>query len=183
MKKQITSSNVAPESHKATNKSQSMVRKVAIGFLAATIILTPTVWSISYATATSASHASGGMSNGFTGGSGASSNLELISLLKKNASSYRWVAATTGSQNAASYQLATEVPVMAIGGFNRSDNYPTLTQFKKYVSEGLIHYYIAGGGMGGQQNGGSSATSQISNWVSENYTARTVGGVTIYDLT
>lgn len=38
---------------------------------------------------------------------------ELVSLLLENASGYRWVAATTGSQNAAGYQLASELPVMA----------------------------------------------------------------------
>lgn len=38
---------------------------------------------------------------------------ELVSLLLENASGYRWAAATTGSQNAAGYQLASELPVMA----------------------------------------------------------------------
>lgn len=54
---------------------------------------------------------------------------ELVSLLLENASGYRWVAATTGSQNAAGYQLASELPVMAIGGFNGSDPAPTLAPF------------------------------------------------------
>ena len=50
------------------------------------------------------------------------------------------------ANSAAGYQLATGEPVMAIGGFNGTDPAPTLAQFEQYVSEGKIHYYIAGGG-------------------------------------
>lgn len=125
-----------------------------------------------------------GGGGGFLGGSGASNNSAVVSLLKKDADKYRWAAATTASQSAASYQLASEEPVMAIGGFNGTDAYPTLAQFKEYVKQGLIHYYISGGEMGGgQQNGGSSNASQIAQWVAKNFTAKTVNGTTIYDLT
>ena len=65
---------------------------------------------------------------------GASTSAELVNLLSTDASSYTWVAATVGSQNAASYQLASKDPVMAIGGFNGSDPSPTLEQFKQYVA-------------------------------------------------
>ena len=34
---------------------------------------------------------------------------------------------------------------MAIGGFNGSDPSPTLAQFKQYVADGEIHYFIGGG--------------------------------------
>lgn len=107
---------------------------------------------------------------------------KVIALLKQNASKYTWVAATTGSQSAAGYQLNSGYSVMPIGGFNGSDPAPTLAQFKKLVKQGKIHYYISGGGMGGQQNGGSQAASQISQWVAQNFTAKTVDGVTLYDL-
>jgi hypothetical protein len=72
--------------------------------------------------------------------------------------------------------------VMSLGGFNGSDPWPTLDVFKNYVESGQVHWFIAGGGFGGS-NGGSSATSEISQWVSENFTAQTVDGVTVYDLT
>ncbi|MFJ6939201.1 ArnT family glycosyltransferase [Streptomyces sp. NPDC101132] len=110
--------------------------------------------------------------------------------LSKDAGTYTWVAAAIGSQNAASYQLATEKPVMAIGGFNGSDPSPTLEQFRKYVEDGRIHYFIAGGGMGGGMGGGpggggpgSSVSSSVSTWVTENFTQVTIGGATFYDLT
>ncbi|MEV7240891.1 glycosyltransferase family 39 protein [Streptomyces sp. NPDC093248] len=105
-------------------------------------------------------------------------------LLETEAGRYTWVAASIGSQNAASYQLATGEPVMAIGGFNGTDPSPTLARFKKYVAEGKIHYFIAGGGMGGGMGGdGSGSASGISSWVQSNFKKVTVGSATFYDLT
>jgi hypothetical protein len=104
--------------------------------------------------------------------------------LEQNASSYTWVAATVGANNAAGYQLATQLPVMPIGGFNGSDPSPTLAQFKAYVAAGKIHYFIASGGGGfGNAMGGSNSSSAIASWVESTFTSTTVGGVTLYDLT
>ena len=74
---------------------------------------------------------------------------ELVAVLSADADSYTWIAATTGANSAAGYQLATGDPVMSLGGFNGSDPYPTLEQFQQYVADGEVHWYIAGGGMGG----------------------------------
>ncbi|MGW3625085.1 ArnT family glycosyltransferase [Streptomyces sp. NPDC000880] len=112
---------------------------------------------------------------------GASVNTEAAAKLKQNADAYTWAAAAIGSQNAASYQLATEKPVMSIGGFNGSDPSPTLAQFQQYVADGKIHYFIASGGDGGGPGGNSS--SGITSWVESTFTAVTVGGATLYDLT
>ncbi|MEU9259820.1 glycosyltransferase family 39 protein [Streptomyces sp. NPDC048212] len=133
----------------------------------------------------------GGTGEGGTGGggggmggllNGASVDSEAKTLLKQNADAYTWTAAAIGSQNAASYQLATGDPVMAIGGFNGSDPSPTLAQFKKYVEDGKIHYFVSGG-MGGGGMGGEGSSSRISAWVQENFTEVTVGSATFYDLT
>ncbi|MBN9105257.1 MAG: glycosyltransferase family 39 protein [Propionibacteriaceae bacterium] len=125
----------------------------------------------------------GGQGGGGMGGllNGADASAELVSALQADGSSYTWVAATTGSQNAASYQLASGYSVMAIGGFNGSDPSPTLAQFQADVAEGRIHYYI--GGSVGRSAGGSQTASEIATWVSENFTATTIGGTTVYDLT
>ncbi|GGN66952.1 hypothetical protein GCM10011579_038890 [Streptomyces albiflavescens] len=125
----------------------------------------------------------GGMGGGGVGGllNGATVGSEAKALLAKNADKYTWAAAAIGSQNSASYQLATGKPVMAIGGFNGTDPSPTLAQFKKYVEDGKIHYFISGGGMGGGGNSGTS--SQISSWVTANFKKVTVGSATFYDLT
>ena len=92
------------------------------------------------------------------------------------------MAAAVGSQNASGYQLAAGEPVMAIGGFNGSDPAPTLAQFEAYVAASDIHYFIGGDGIGGSA-GGSSDSQQIASWVASHFTAATVGGTTVYDLT
>ena len=95
-----------------------------------------------------------------TGGllDGSTSSAALTTLLETDASSYTWVAAAIGSNSAAGYQLATQEPVMAIGGFNGSDPSPTLAQFQQWVSHGKIHYFIAqGGGFGAGGGGGPNA--------------------------
>ncbi|UFR03358.1 glycosyltransferase family 39 protein [Streptomyces sp. Go40/10] len=126
----------------------------------------------------------GGMGGGAggVGGllNGASVSSEAKRLLERDAGKYTWAAASVGSQNAAGYQLATGEPVMAIGGFNGTDPSPTLARFKKYVEEGKIHYFIAGGGMGGGDSGTASA---ISSWVQSTFKKVTVGSATFYDLT
>jgi 4-amino-4-deoxy-L-arabinose transferase-like glycosyltransferase len=122
------------------------------------------------------------------GGGGAGSLLNSASvgtavtkLLKVDASSYKWVAAAIGSNSAAGYQLAAQESVMPIGGFNGSDPSPTLAEFTADVAAGDIHYFI--GGSVGAANGGSNVSSQIASWVEANFTAKTVDGVTLYDLT
>ena len=81
---------------------------------------------------------------------------EVSDLLSADSSAYTWAAATSGSQSAASYQLATGLPVMAIGGFNGGDPSPTLEQFQAYVADGAIHYYLSGGGRDGAGAGGAA---------------------------
>ncbi len=125
----------------------------------------------------------GGGPGGILGSS--QSNAALNKLLQANAGHYTWAAATVSANSAAGYQLASGEPVMAIGGFNGTDPAPTLAQFETYVAEGKIHYFIAGGSGGGPggASGSSSDASQITSWVESHYTAQTVGGVTVYDLT
>ncbi|MGW0173169.1 glycosyltransferase family 39 protein [Rhodococcus sp. NPDC003322] len=126
----------------------------------------------------------GGMGGGAAGGllNGSRPSDELTALLTDGADRYTWVAAAIGSNSASGYQLATQRPVMPIGGFNGSDPSPTLQQFQQYVDEGKVHYFIAGGGMGGGM-GGSGTASEITQWVTQNFTSSTVDGVTLYDLT
>ncbi|WP_028568647.1 glycosyltransferase family 39 protein [Salinispora tropica] len=106
---------------------------------------------------------------------------QLRELLELDSDRYTWVAATVGANNAAGYQLATGDPVMPVGGFNGTDPSPTVAEFQRYVADGRIHWFIGGGGFRGA-NGGSSASSEIAAWVAQTFEARTVDGVTIYDL-
>jgi hypothetical protein len=154
--------------------------------------------------AAGAPSAGGGLVGGLGlggGGAGGAGQTTVSSALKKalesDAGHYRWVAAVSGSQSAASLELGTGgEPVMAIGGFNNQGGNLSLAQFKAYVENGEIHYYIAsgsggagpgggtapgGGGLGG--GAGASSGSAISSWVKANFKAVKIGNQTVYDLT
>ena len=125
----------------------------------------------------------GGAGGGFGGGLSGSTQVSsaLIKLLEQDASKYKWIAATEGSQEAAPIELATGGDaVMAIGGFNGTDPTPTLAQFQAMVAKGEIHYYV---GRGASSFGGGTGSSAIASWVAAHFTAQTVGGTTVYDLT
>ena len=121
-------------------------------------------------------------SNGQELSSGSESTSELTAMLVNAGTT--WSAATNGSQSAATYELASNTAVMAIGGWS-SDPAPTLDQFIQYVADGKIHYYIAGGQGGSQREGqsGGSTSSAIQEWVEANFASTTVGISTVYDLT
>jgi 4-amino-4-deoxy-L-arabinose transferase-like glycosyltransferase len=114
------------------------------------------------------------------GGEGATVSSALIKLLKNTSTT--WAAATIGSQQAAPLELASGKSVISIGGFTGSDNAPTLTQFKQWVAEGKIRYFVGGAAMGGR-GGNGGAASEISQWVSSSFKSTTVGNSTVYDLT
>jgi hypothetical protein len=145
---------------------------------------------------------SSGLGGGVSGG-GSTTSTALDTALQRTTN--RWAAATVGAQNAASLELSSDTAVMAIGGFTGSDASPTLAQLKAYVAAGDIHYFVVsngGGGAGsspgaaptgtrpsgapsGRDGGGSSSgtSSAITAWVKANFTATTIGGQTVYDLT
>jgi hypothetical protein len=101
-------------------------------------------------------------------------------LLEQDASSYKWVAATGGSEAAAPLELATGDAVMAIGGFNGTDPWPTLAGFEELVAKHEIHYYV---GEGSESFGGGQGSSAIAKWVAANFKKETVGGEIVYNLT
>jgi 4-amino-4-deoxy-L-arabinose transferase-like glycosyltransferase len=133
-----------------------------------------------------------GGGGGFRGGGGGIGGLlnastpsaALTDLLEQNSNQYTWVAATVGSNTASGYQLATSLPVMAIGGFNGTDPAPTLAQFQRDVAQGKIHYFIAGGAAaaGGPGSSTASDATEISGWVTTHFSSLSVSGVTVYDL-
>jgi 4-amino-4-deoxy-L-arabinose transferase-like glycosyltransferase len=120
----------------------------------------------------------GGPGGGLGGNTQVSS--ALMKLLEQDSSSYKWVAATEGSEEAAPLELATGDAVMAIGGFNGTDPWPTLAVFKELVAKHEVHYYV---GQGSHSFGGSRGSSAIASWVAAHFTKETVGGQTVYDLT
>ena len=123
-----------------------------------------------------------GGADGTGGGLGGNTQVSsaLVKLLEQDASSYKWVAATEGSEGAAPLELATGDAVMAIGGFNGTDPWPTLAAFEQLVAKHEIHYYV---GQGSESFGGGRGSSAIASWVSAHFKKETVGSQTVYDLT
>jgi 4-amino-4-deoxy-L-arabinose transferase-like glycosyltransferase len=108
---------------------------------------------------------------------------ELTALLQRDAGAHTWAAAAIGSNSAAGYQLASGAPVMALGGFNGTDPFPTLERFQQLVADGEIHYFVGEAGRSNTGSGGSDEAHRIGLWVEENFTPNTVGGTTVFDLT
>ena len=74
--------------------------------------------------------------------------------------------------------------MLAIGGFTGSDPAPTLAEFEKLVAAHEIHYFVASGGAGRAGRVAAPGTGRRSLRGSSSTTpARTVGGMTVYDLT
>ncbi|MFI8588835.1 glycosyltransferase family 39 protein [Pseudonocardia alni] len=117
-------------------------------------------------------------------GSGGTNSAELTSLLAatRSSSGTTWSAAVATSQTAASLELSSGTAVMATGGWSGSDSAVTLAEFQSDVEQGRIAYYVAGGQGGGPGGQSDSTSSLIATWVAEHYTATTVGGQTVYDL-
>jgi len=127
--------------------------------------------------------------NGFSGGpaagdggfgGGAQVDDALTAYLAANRGSATWIVAVNGANQAGSIELATGLPVMAMGGFSGSDPAPTLEQLQAYVASGQLRFVLIGNGGGGGPNGGSSG---ISAWVTANGTlVEEVGNGALYDL-
>ncbi|USX52179.1 glycosyltransferase family 39 protein [Lentzea sp. HUAS12] len=163
----------------------ALVFGVNRNWLAGVLVAAALLGTSGYALATAATPHSGSIplsgprsqQGAGTGMREGTSSTEVVQLLK--ATDTQWAAATTGAQSAAGLQLASGRPVIAIGGWNGSDPAPTLDEFKALVAEGEVRYYVEGGRGGGPGGGGSD----IGEWVAANFTATTVGGQTLYDLT
>ena len=91
------------------------------------------------------------------------------------------------SKSAASIILATNDPVMSLGGFSGRDPILSVDQFAALVKSGQLRYVLLGGGGGGPGPGGQGSGGAISQWVQANGTlvpATQIGGsqTQLYDL-
>ncbi|MCA4135119.1 glycosyltransferase family 39 protein [Arthrobacter sp. M4] len=106
---------------------------------------------------------------------------ELEEKIKHAPEACTWAAATYASQTAAKLQLATDRPVMPLGGFAGKDPSPTLERFQQLVAEGRVCYFV-------WQDDFLSAVQEattvqtISRWVKDRFESETLGGTTVYNL-
>ena len=123
----------------------------------------------------------GGMPGGL-GGAGSVSSA-LVSALKSGA--YTWSAATTSANEAASLELASGTSVMSLGGFNGTDPAITLSPVqgaRRGRQDPLLHRGRATGSSARRPRTRPPRT-RSRQWVTSTFTAKTVGGTTVYDLT
>jgi 4-amino-4-deoxy-L-arabinose transferase-like glycosyltransferase len=122
---------------------------------------------------------------------GGQTSSQLIAYLERNQGDAKWLVAVSSAQAAASLELATGRPVMAMGGFSGGDPAPTLDQLKALVRSGQLRYVLLGGGPGGApggappalaQSGGMRGSQAITQWVQGTCTPVTVAGTSnLYD--
>jgi 4-amino-4-deoxy-L-arabinose transferase-like glycosyltransferase len=96
----------------------------------------------------------------------------LTEYLVANRGNATWLLAVPSANLAGPIQLATGLPVMAMGGFSGSDPAPTLVELKGYVRSGELRFVMVAGaraalpGPGGSR-GSSDTSSAIADWVTE----------------
>jgi 4-amino-4-deoxy-L-arabinose transferase-like glycosyltransferase len=129
----------------------------------------------------------GGLGQGLQAGAAGDANDQLISYLEANKGDATWLVAVASSNEAAPIQLATGDAVMAVGGFNGSDNALSVEELQAYVASGQLRYFlVSGGGFGSPgiargATGSSDAT--VLTWVVGHGTlVDQVGGGQLYDL-
>ncbi len=106
-------------------------------------------------------------------------NSALLRYLEGHQGSAKYLFATQSSMPAAPYIIESGRPVMALGGFDGSDQILTVSQLKMLVREGQVHYFLLSGGgffaaLGGLGN------APLVRWVKEHGTAITVRGTMLY---
>ncbi len=96
--------------------------------------------------------------------------------------SVRWAAAVVGSETAANYQLDSSRAILAVGGFDGTDPFPTLEQFQTMARQGSVGLFVI-------QNlppltvEGRGESARIVQWVENNFQPEMIDGASIYRLT
>lgn len=99
---------------------------------------------------------------------------DLADRLRDQPPSMTWAAAVIGSETAANYQLGAGRGVLPLGGFNGTDPFPTLEQFKVLVTEGRVGSLVVQNlPPWTMESHGESA--RIVEWVRASFTAERIG--------
>jgi hypothetical protein len=109
--------------------------------------------------------------DGFAG-DGAGTTDALVAWLVAHRGGATWLVAVSSANQAGPLQLASGVPVMAMGGFMGTDPAPTLAQLQAEVRDGRLRYVLLGGPGGGPGgffggDGRGAVASARTRWVTE----------------
>jgi 4-amino-4-deoxy-L-arabinose transferase-like glycosyltransferase len=217
---------IIPRLRLSVKSVRYLVPALSFGMLA--LILTPAVWSYTELSQSSGGIPSAGPSQGSGPGGGGPNqanrnaaqraqansgnggapggggvNAKLLSYLEANQGNTKYLFAVTNSNSAAPYIVATNKPVMSLGGFSGSDPILNITSLAKLVSNGTIRFFLLNGrtqtsnqqasgqnapgggpgGPGGPGGGQSSTTTWVQNHCStvptsvwQNSTSNASGG-------
>jgi 4-amino-4-deoxy-L-arabinose transferase-like glycosyltransferase len=112
----------------------------------------------------------GGNFAGFGGGS-TQNNAALISYLETNQGHAKYLLATASSNTADSIILATNRPVMAMGGFSGNDAILTLSDLQSMIQSGTVRFFLINAPRTAQNQGrnagfgGSRQNGSLTNWI------------------
>ncbi len=166
----LVSARIAPLLKVKALKVRVLLPALAIGVLA--LMLTPTVWAaIPVIQGTQADLLVAGpiQGNNFGGNFGggrdqnASVDSTLIRYLEAHQGNAKFLVAVASSNEADSIILATNKPVMTLGGFSGSDPILTTTQLAALVKSGTVRFFLLNGTGG---FGGSSQSALIT-WIKQ----------------
>jgi 4-amino-4-deoxy-L-arabinose transferase-like glycosyltransferase len=129
-------------------------------------------------------------SGGFPGDA-AGTDDALVAWLLEHHGTETWLVAVSSANQAGPLQIASGVPVMAMGGFMGSDPAPTRDQLAVYVREGRLRYVLLGGqgGFGGPAgpggffggDGQGNVAADRAQWVTSECTPVDGLSVSLYD--
>lgn len=144
----------------------------AVGLALVGLLLTSAIWSTIPGLNNVADNLpAAGPTQAGAGGAGAGTGLNvdtaLIRYLEANRGNAQYLLAVASANEADSIILATNQPVMALGGFNGNDPILTTSQLATLVSQGVVRFFLINGAGGGGAGGQGSLTS----WVTQHCTA------------
>jgi 4-amino-4-deoxy-L-arabinose transferase-like glycosyltransferase len=147
----LVSALMAPRIRVKAPSVRTLLPALGVGVLA--LLITPTVWAaipILQHTESDAALAGPAQRDGFGGNFGggrdgrASVDQALIRYLEANQGNATFLVATPSSMTADGLILATNKPVMAMGGFSGGDPILTTSQLASLVAKGTVRFFLVG---------------------------------------
>ena len=153
------------------SKDNFKIKKALVTAALIGLLITPVIWSGTtifykmpgtFPAAGLSIMKNSGMDSQGGGISSGNNNSKLVTYLKANRTTEKYLVAVPSSMS-----YATDIivnygePVMTLGGFSGTDNILTLYEFKQLVKSGIIRYAIISGI-------GSNSNSEITSWIQTN---------------
>jgi 4-amino-4-deoxy-L-arabinose transferase-like glycosyltransferase len=143
----LISSRIAPHIKVREPGVRLLVPVLCAGVLA--LLLAPTVWAAIPVTQgrqadllVAGPTQTDGLGGNFGGGQGGNADASLIRYLEANQGTTKFLVAVPSSMTADSIILATNKPVMALGGFSGSDPILTTGQLASLVANGTVRFFL-----------------------------------------